>query len=34
MGLGFGLSPRELLLGKHLVDARRKLKEVGLYARR
>ena len=34
MGLGFGLSPRELLLGKHFVDTSRKLKEVGLHASR
>ena len=28
MGISFGLSPKELLLGKHFVDAGRKLKEV------
>jgi heterodisulfide reductase subunit B len=32
MGISFGLSPRELLLGKHFVDATRKLEEVSRHA--
>ena len=32
MGISFGLSPRELLLGKHFVDAERKLEEVSRHA--
>ena len=32
MGISFGLSPRELLLRKHFVDAERKLGEVSRYA--
>ena len=32
MGISFGLSPRELLLGKHFVDAERKLEEVSQHA--
>lgn len=33
MGISFGLSPKELLLGKHFVDVRRKLQEVMQHAR-
>lgn len=33
LGLSFGMSPSELLLKKHFVDATRKLEEAGLHAR-
>jgi len=32
MGISFGLSPRDLLLGRHFVDAERKLEEVSRHA--
>ncbi len=32
MGISFGLSPRELLLGKHFVNAEKKLEEVSRHA--